>query len=161
MFIQKIFHVHHSLSETKARLGNLHSYRRHLEGVQKALITADGVAQFDFVAPTGFRGHFVAVELPAEEDHQLLFKSTAGNVDVAGLIEFYEVRPGLTEVQLTLEYSLSSTFHSVINSLTAAFEHYLNRQIRQLQAALNGAPLPVRQEGRSRGFATHLPQLAH
>jgi hypothetical protein len=103
----------------------------------------------------------VAVELPAEEDHQLLFKSTAGNVEVAGLIEFYEIRPELTEVQLTLEFSITSTFHSVINGLTAAFEHYLNRQIRRLQAALNGAPIPVRQENRSRSFRTHLPQLAH
>jgi len=161
MLLQKIFHVHHNLADTKARLGNLHSYRRHLEGVQKALITADGVAQFDFVSPTGFRGHFVAAELPAEEDHQLLFKSTAGNVEVAGLIEFYEIRPGLTEVQLTLEYSISSTFHSVINGLTAAFEHYINRQIRRLQDALNGVPMPARKQEKARVYTAHLPQLAH
>jgi uncharacterized membrane protein len=161
MLLQKIFHVRRNLAETKASLGNLHQYRRHLEGVQKALVTADGVAQFDFVTNTGFRAHFVATELPADDENQILFKSTAGNVDAAGLIEFYEIRPGLTEVQITVEYSIGSALQRVIDGLTSGFERYLNRQVRRLQAALDGAPMPLRSSAKNFGFVPQLTPLAH
>ena len=162
MLLQKIIHVHQGIEETKARLSNLHSYRRHFEGVHKALITADGVAQFDCNVTNGFRAHFVLVELPTTEDNQVFFRSTAGNMEVAGLIEFFEIRPGLTEVQLTLEYSIKSPVHKLLDRLTSGTERFVNRQLRRLQAVLDGCPLPLPQETRKhRLFTAHLPQLAH
>lgn len=163
MLLQKIIHVHQGIEETKSRLANLHSFRRHFEGVQKALITADGVAQFDCTIANGFRAHFVLVELPTSEENQVFFRSTAGNMDVAGLIEFFEIRPGLTEVQLTLEYSIKSPFHGIIDSITGGVERFVNRQLRRLQAVLDGCPLPLPQteSKKSRTFTAHLPQLAH
>lgn len=164
MLLQKIIHVHQGIEETKRRLANLHSFRRHFEGVQKALITADGVAQFDCTIANGFRAHFVLVELPTSEENQVFFRSTAGNMDVAGLIEFFEIRPGLTEVQLTLEYSIKSPFHGIIDSITGGVERFVNRQLRRLQAVLDGCPLPLPQtesKKSRRTFTAHLPQLAH
>ena len=162
MLLQKIFHVHRNLAETKAQMTNLHNFRRHLEGVNKATVTADGIAQFDFNAGK-FHGHFVAVELPTEDPNQVLFKSTAGNVDVAGLIEFFEIRPGLTEVQVTAEYSISSPLHHLVNLFTAGFDRFLNRQLRRLQCALDGAPMavPALKKQSLRGWAAQLPLLAH
>lgn len=163
MLLQKIIHVHQGLEDTKTRLANLHNYRRHLEGVQKALITADGVAQFDCTMHNGFRAHFVLVELPTSEENQVFFRSTAGNVEIAGLIEFVEIRAGLTEVQLTLEYSLRSPIHKLLDSVTGSVERFLNQQLRRLQAVLDGNPLPLAQTAKqkNRTFGAHLPQLAH
>jgi hypothetical protein len=163
MLLQKIIHVRQGLEDTKSRLANLHNYRRHFEGVQKALITAEGVAQFDCTMQNGFRAHFVLVELPTEEENQVFFRSTAGNVDVAGLIEFFEIRPGLTEVQLTVEYSLKSPVQSLLDSVTGGVERFVNQQLRRLQAVMDGNPLPLPQPAtqKSRSFGTHLPQLAH
>lgn len=162
MLLQKIIHVHQGIEETKRRLANLHNYRRHFEGVQKALITADGVAQFDCTVANGFRAHFVLVELPTSDENQVFFRSTAGNMEVAGLIEFFEIRPGLTEVQLTLEYSIKSPVHSVVDRLGGGVERFVNRQLRRLQAVLDGCPLPLPEpagQKKSRSFMTHLPQL--
>jgi hypothetical protein len=165
MVLQKIIHVRQGLEETKARLSNLHNFRRHFEGVQKALITADGTAQFDCTMPNGFRAHFVLVELPTSDANQVFFRSSAGNMDLAGLIEFFEIRPGLTEVQLTLEYSIKSPVHSFVDSMTGSVERFVNRQLRRLQAVLDGCPLPLPQpkskRQKSRLFTGHLPQLAH
>ena len=165
MLLQKIIHVHQGIEETKSRLANLNQFRRHFEGVQKALITADGVAQFDCTMANGFRVHFVLVELPTSEENQVFFRSTAGNIELAGLTEFFEIRPGLTEVQLTLEYSIKSPVHSLVDRLTGGVEHFVNRQLRRLQAVLDGCPLPLPQpaekQKRSRLFTARLPQLAH
>jgi hypothetical protein len=139
MLIQKIFHVHQGLEETKARLAHVQNYRQYLEGVRKAVITEDGVAQFDCVLPDGgFRAHMVLVELPTQDENQVLFRSTAGNVEVSGLLEFFPIKDNLTEVQLTLDYSLRSPFASIFNAFTAPLERFMNRQLRRLQEILNG-----------------------
>lgn len=162
MFIQKIFHVHHNLEDTKTRLAHTQSYRRCMEGVNKATVTADGVAQFDVAIPKGFHVHFVLVELPTPDSNQVLFQSSAGNMDISGLLEFTEIRPNLTEVQLTLEYRFQSLWHSVIDAFTGVSERFLERQLRCLQSWLDGTldqPVPAR--ATSSIYTAHLPQLAH
>ena len=144
MLIQKIFHVHQGLQETKARLAHVQGYRQYLEGVRKAVITDDGVAQFDCVIPDGgFRAHMVLVELPTGDENQVLFRSTAGNIELSGLLEFFPIKENLTEVQLTLEYSLRSPVHSIFNVFTASLERFMNRQLRRVQSILNGEYLPI------------------
>lgn len=162
MFIQKIFHVHHNLEDTKARLAHTHGYRRCMEGVKKAVVTADGVAQFDLAIPKGFHVHFVLVELPTPDSNQVLFQSSAGNMDISGLIEFIQIRGNLTEVQLTLEYRFQSLWHSVVDAFTGVSERFLDRQLRCLQSWLDGTlehPVPTRAETPT--YTAHLPQLAH
>lgn len=165
MLIQKIFHVRQDLQETKARLAHVQSYRPYLDGVRKAVITEDGVAQFDCVLPEGnFRAHLVLVELPTSDDNQVLFRSTAGNVELSGLIEFFPIKENLTEVQLTLEYSLSSPVHSIFNLFTASMERLVNRQLRRVQGILNGEYLPISTStspNRGRSISGTHPQFAH
>src|SRR4051794_10117202 len=108
MLIQKIFHLPHNASEARARLARIHALRKLLPGLGKAVMNADGVAQFDCRLAHGVRAHCVVVALPTPQSDQVLFKSTAGNIRVAGLIEFVPVRKNLTEVQLTIEYAFSS-----------------------------------------------------
>ena len=162
MFIQKIFHINLGAEQTRTRLSNLQIFRRHLEGVQKAVITVDGVAQFDCVTSNGFRAHAVVVELPTQDKNQVLFRSTAGNVELAGLIEFFEVKDDLTEVQLTLEYAIKSPVHSVLDSVTASMERFINRALGSLEAAINGEahhPALVKNSSAPQ-FVAHLPQFA-
>src|SRR3954470_5997155 len=104
MFIQKVLHIHRSLEETRAQLSKLPTLCPQFSGLDKAVVTEDGVGQFDCALPHGLRAHCVLVELPTADPNQVLFQSTAGNVELSGLIEFAPVRDNLTEVQITMEY---------------------------------------------------------
>ncbi len=138
MFFQKVFHVHSPLAETKRQLGQLTKLRSRLPGLNKAVITADGVAQFECAVEEGLALHAVLVELPTDEANQVLFKSTVGNVRVAGLLELSAIRPEVTEVQLTLEYSLRSFAGRVLDLCTRKVERYVDDSLRALERCLNG-----------------------
>ena len=160
MFIQKVFHVHQGIDETKAALAAVHRYRRSLDGVQKAVITEDGVAQFDCAVPHGMRTHCVIAELPTPDANQVLFHSTAGNIAVSGLIEYVAIRPDCTEVQLTLEYSFKSPLYKVADFATHSVERFINCQLRRIEGHLAGSPAPA--SAASTPFYTaRIPQLAH
>ncbi len=158
MLIQKVFHVHLPISEAKEALANVHFYRRHLEGVKKAVLTSDGVGQFDCEMPNGYHAHCVLVELPTEEPNISLFQSTAGNLEVSGLVEFVPVRDNFTEVQLTVEYTFKSTIHALVDAMTNGAEQFLNRQLARLESWLDGAQQGLYGGGSGR-FMAHLPQL--
>jgi hypothetical protein len=159
MLIQKVFHVRHGLEETKTALRNVHLYRRQLNGLKKAVLTSDGVGQFDCEMPSGVRAHCVVAELPTADPNQALFQSTAGNVEISGLIEFIPVRDNLTEVQLTFEYSFKSAVHVLLDRVTNCTEHFLVSQLQRLEAWLDSAAARLGGEV-SPHFTAHLPQLA-
>jgi uncharacterized membrane protein len=158
MFIQKILHVHRSLAETKTRLSNISTLRRYLSGVDKAVVTADGVGQFACVLPSGISAHCVLVGLPTEDDNQVLFQSTTGNVTVAGLIEFVQIRENLTEVQLTLEYTFSSVFAKLVDRCFKSVDRFFQRQFATLQMQLEGSYAYSFQSGLN---SSRLQTLAH
>jgi hypothetical protein len=160
MFIQKIIHVHHSLAETKAVLGRLQNFRPWLEGVNKATMTADGIGQFDCEVSEGVHWHAVVAQLPTEEADSVLFHSTAGNLKLAGLVEFCEVRPGVTEVQLVVQYAPVSFWLRCTEMCTRQFEHYIERQLRALQACLDGTFSHSPSAVSAARFMGQLPQLA-
>ena len=162
MLIQKVFHVHQNPEETKARLANLHGYRRELEGFRKAVVTADGIGHFDFATGNGFEAQFSVEELPSGNPDQVLFQSTEGNIEVAGMIEFCAVRENLTEVQITLDYTIKSPIHSVLDAVTASVDRFVNQQLRRIQGHFEGVrtfPAQTRFPKRT-AFASE-PQLAH
>ncbi len=138
MLIQKIFHVHKPLSETRYRLYNIASYRRQLEGVEKAMITADGIAHFQIEPSFGYDVVADLIELPNSTQERLLFGSISGNIDVAGVVEFYEVRENLTEIVLTIDYQLKNALARVVDSLTGSIDHFLNEQLVRLQTHFDG-----------------------
>ena len=126
------------------------------------MITADGVGHFDLTTGNGFEAQFSVVELPSENPDQVLFQSTEGNIDLAGMIEFIPVRDNLTEVQITLDYAIKSPIHSVLDAVTASVDRFVNQQLRRIQGHFEGVrtfPSATRFQKRS-SFASE-PQLAH
>ena len=161
MLIQKIFHVRQSLDETQARLENFHSYRRVFEGVNSSLHSEDGRARFQFVTGNGFRADIELAQIQTDDVQQTLYRSTDGNMDLVALVEYFPIREGLTEVQLTLDYSIHSHMYSVLDAVTASVDRFINRHLRRLQMHLSGSGhstreyrFPARDFGREQ-------QLAH
>ena len=162
MLIQKIFHVRQDLDETKARLSNFHSYRRVFEGVNASLPPEDGIARFQFVTGNGFRADVELSEMGTEDSNQTLYQSTDGNMDVLALVEYFPIRKGLTEVHLTLEYTLRSHMHSVLDAVTASVDRFINRHLRRLQMHLSGsARAPQEPRYLAPGSFGREPQLAN
>src|SRR5688572_10588039 len=99
MFTQKVFHVRLGLDETLMRLADLRSYRRALDGLDRAFFTPEGTARFEFVTGAHFHAEVEVVTLPSNDPCQTLFRSVGGNIDLSGLVECFPVRDQLTEVQ--------------------------------------------------------------
>jgi hypothetical protein len=137
MFIQKVFHIHQSVEETRKRLANIHAYRHRLNGVHKAMLSAEGIGQFEFSIRPGCT---VSAELAevADTADRVLFQSAGGNVRLQGAVEFFEIKKNLTEIVLTLEYSLHSAMHRALDRLTGGMDRFLNSQLERLQMHFDG-----------------------
>jgi hypothetical protein len=61
-----------------------------------------------------------------------------GNAEVAGMIEFFPIRPNLTEVVLTLDYDAMSPLQKACDTL----DRFLNRQLSRIEgwAGFPGGP---------------------
>lgn len=138
MLIEKIFHVHQSISETRSRLAAFASYRRQLDRVSKAMLTADGVAHFRFEPGLGYTLFVDLVEVPDESPDRILFRSVAGNVEATGAIEFFVIRENITEVVLTLDYQLKAPLARAVDSLTRVVDRFFDAQLRRMQAHFEG-----------------------
>jgi hypothetical protein len=134
MLIQKIFHVRLNLLETKACLAKLHRDRRTLQDVEVAMLGDDCTAQLKLKPRNGFHAEVELLTLPSEDPCQTLFRSTRGDMEVAGMLEFVPIRDNITEVQLTIDYKLNSPLHRLFDSITACFDHFLNAQLRRIEA---------------------------
>jgi hypothetical protein len=78
------------------------------------------------------------------------------------MIEFCQVRENLTEVQITLDYTIKSPIHSVLDAVTASVDRFVNQQLRRIQGHFEGVrtfPAQTRFQKRT-AFASE-PQLAH
>ncbi|MEI6562340.1 MAG: hypothetical protein WCO68_09710 [Verrucomicrobiota bacterium] len=133
MVIQKTFHLHFVQEVAKARLANPASYRWRFVDVERAEVTPEGKGHFAFRLPWGFRVEVELVQLPGENPAQTLFRSTQGNVQVMGILEYFPIRPGLTEVVLTLDYTILSPFCRCIDALLHSIDRFLNRQLERLE----------------------------
>ena len=136
VLIQKTFHLHLLLEEAQARLQNLEGYRRQLAGVETADSTPEGGVHLVARLPWGFRADVELTPLPSEHPAQVLFRSTRGNVDVLGVLEYFQVRPGLTEIVLTLDYTIGPWCSRWIDRLAHGLDRFLNRELACLERAL-------------------------
>ncbi|MCX6967566.1 MAG: hypothetical protein NTZ46_07265 [Verrucomicrobia bacterium] len=139
MLIQKIFHLHCAQETARARLANPAGYRWRFAKVETADV-ADGKAHFIFRLPWGLRVETELVQLPGENPTQTPFRSIRGNVFVLGVLEFFPIRPGLTEVVLTLDYTILSPVCRWIDSLSHSMDHFVNRQLACIEAHFNQPP---------------------
>jgi uncharacterized membrane protein len=157
MLIQKIFHVRLGLDETKNRLAR--NYAHVLDDVQVAN-RADDVTHFEFSTANGFQATVELVALPSDDPMRTLFHSVDGNMQVAGMLEFLPIRDNCTEVQVTVEYAIKSPIHSVIDSVAAALDRFVNKQLRRLEAHFTNRGRDTMRGMNVGGFLPE-PQLAH
>jgi uncharacterized membrane protein len=158
MLLQKTFHLHQSIDEARATLTDLQNTRNLLSGIRQAAVTAEGTLSVECAMSRGLLAKVEIAGLPTDEEDQMLFRSVAGNIEVAGLVELYEVRPNCTEVQLTLDYTLKSSVHRFLDATAGVVDRYVNRQLALLEqqhACERTVRTPVRYR---QGFT---PQLAH
>ena len=168
MLIQKVFHIHRSPEETRALLANINSYRDHLVGVSRAMITADGIGHFEAQTSAGYTLSADVAEVPSSESantNRVLFRSVTGNIDFVGMIEFFEIKENLTEVVLDLDYYLTSPLHRMMDWAAATVDHLINRQIERIQMHFDGmhtgVASPSSATERSREIQLPRPSLAH
>ena len=133
MLIQKTFHLHAPTEVAKARLQDLAGYRRHFENVELAVVTPEGKAHFVFRLPWGFHGDVELTQLLGENPAQTLFRSTRGNMTVLGVLEYFQIRPSLTEIVLTLDYTINSPLFRLIDRFGGSMDAFLNRQLECLE----------------------------
>ena len=133
MLIQKTFHMHMARGIAQSKLSDLAGYRRHLIDVITAT-TTDGIAHFEFQLPCGYRGELDITEVEGDNPAQTLFRSQGGNLEVAGVLEYFEVKPNLTEVVLTLDYRICSPIFRLLDYLGKGADQFLNRQLEQVEA---------------------------
>ncbi|HEX8310784.1 MAG TPA: hypothetical protein VF614_05660 [Chthoniobacteraceae bacterium] len=159
MLLQKTFHLHQSLDEARATLTDLQNVSDVLAGVRLAKVTAEGSLRLECALGRGILAQVEIASLPTDEQDQMLFRSVEGNMEVAGLVELFEVRPNCTEVQLTLDYTLKSSVHRFLDSTAGVVDRFVNRQLARLERQhaadeVERAPMRYRQTG-------FTPQLAH
>ena len=96
-------------------------------------VTPEGKAHFVFRLPWGFRAEVELVRMPGETPGQTLFRSGRGNIEVLGALEYFAIRPNLTEVVLTLDYTIIPLVCRFIDSLNHSIDRFLNRQLERLE----------------------------
>lgn len=139
MLIQKTFHIHQSVTETRRSLANVSAYQRHLAGVKEARMTADGKGHIEVTPGFGQTISADFAEVPCEKsDGCVTFRSRGGNIQFAGICEFFQVKENLTEVVVTIDYRLVSPLHRAVDWATSAMEHFINRQLEQIQIYFDG-----------------------
>ena len=132
MLIQKTFHLGMKKEAAREKLCNPREYRNDLAGVE--LDTgADGV-HFGFRLPCGLRVRTELVRAEGDNPAQLLFRSRGGNLEVLGVLEFFEIKAELTEVVLTVDYSFYSPFCQVIDYFSHGMERFVDRQLERVEA---------------------------
>lgn len=164
MLIQKTFHIHQSLDQTRKSLGDFQAYRRQLRGVKEASVSADGTGHFAATTGPGMNIAADFAEVPCEKtDGCRTFRSVRGSIQFAGMCEFFPVKENLTEVVLTIDYRLASPVHRAMDWLTSATERFLNQQIEQIQIYFDGVHAVSHAVARElpRGMTlTHSPRFA-
>lgn len=150
MLVQKTFHLHALKEVAKAHLVNLSSYRRQFADVELAVVTPEGNTHFIFRLPWGFRGDVELVPMPNENPSQTLFRSSRGNIEVLGVLEYFQIRPGLTEVVLTLDYTIRPFLFRIVDRFNNTVDRFLNQQLMLLEAHFDRPLEGIRAD-------THLP----
>ncbi len=143
MLLQKTLHMSQSLDECQNRLSSIHSYRRQFVQVTKATVTSSKTLDFSFRGPLGFSAETVITAIKSPEPNQIAFESWGGNVDLAGLIDFEEVRPDCTEVTIAVHYEIKNRVYAWLDRRFGFVDSFLNAELRSLRAHFEGIAAPV------------------
>ena len=136
MLINKIFHLHQPVTKAHQRLRELGTWNGLENDAEVHCSMMEGIGHFEFKAGYGQRVSTDIEEVPGDDPNRILFRSVGGNVELAGMIELFPIRPNLTEVVLTLEYEAVSPMRKVFE----AVDRFLNRQLARVERCMGRAP---------------------
>ncbi len=142
MMLHKIFHINQSVEETMNRLGDVSSYRHHLEGVERADVGSEGTSQWRLQLPLGFRAEFTLSEA-ATDANTVVFRSLGGDLEIVGMVTFNRIKSNLTEVDLTLNYESNSPLFNMLDRMLNVGDQYLVNQLRRVRAHFEGIAAPA------------------
>jgi uncharacterized membrane protein len=148
MMLQKTLHMSQSLHECKARLSSINSYRRQFVKITKANVTSSKTVDFSFRGPFGFTAQTVLSTLESESPDRVAFESWGGNIDLMGLVEFSEVRPGCTEVSMAVHYEIKNGFYAWLDRRFGFMDSFLTAELRSIRAHFEGVAAPVIERSR-------------
>jgi len=146
MLIHKIFHLRQPVQEARERLRELGTWSGSGNDIEVRCseIESEGIGRLEFKSPHGQRVSADIEEVPGADPNRILFRSVGGTVELAGMIELFPIRANLTEVTLTVEYEVVSPLQKAIDSLSMAFDRFLNRQLAHIERArAAGNPVPA------------------
>ncbi|MEP6821957.1 MAG: hypothetical protein ABI946_06360 [Chthoniobacterales bacterium] len=132
-----------SVAECKNRLSSIQSYRRQFVMVTKATVTSSKTVDFSFRGPLGFQARTILVAAESGSPDQFAFKSTGGNIELMGLIDFAEVRPNCTEVTFAVHYEIQNKLFAWLDRRFNFIDAFVNSEMRTLRAHFEGIGTPV------------------
>jgi len=141
MFIHKIFHLRQPLNEARERLrapGTWTTSDRDVS-VNCGSNGSDVIGHLEFQRWLGDPISADIEEVPGDETDRILFRSVGGDVELAGMIELFPIRPNLTEAVLTVEYEAPSAMQKAIERVSVGLDQFLNRQLARIERARTGA----------------------
>ena len=130
--------MNQSLSECKARLASIHSYRRQFLMVTKATVTSSKTVDFSFRGPIGFEAHTVLMSSDQSTPEEFAFESVGGNIDLLGIVAFNEIRPGCTEVTLAVHYDIQNKFFAWLDRQLHFVDAFVNSELRSVRSHFEG-----------------------
>ena len=138
MLFQKTLHMSQSLTECKARLANIQSYRRQFLMATRATVTSSKTADFSFRGPLGFEAHTVLLSVESDSPDQYTFESVGGNINLMGIVDFAEIRPNCTEVTLAVHYEIRNKLLAWLDRRLRFLDTFVTAELRSIRALENG-----------------------
>ena len=142
MLLQKTLHMSQPLTECKARLASIQSYRRQFLMVTKATVTSSKTIDFSFRGPFGFQAKTVLLSVDSEWADEFAFQSVGGNIDLMGLVEFSEIRPQCTEVTLAVHYEIQNKFFAWLDRRLHFVDSFVTSELRSIRSHFEGIATP-------------------
>jgi len=153
MLLQKTFHLPALREAAQARLADVRGYHQQLVNMEVAVGPEEGRAHFVARLPGGFHADVELVRVSGGNAAQTLFRSSRGNIEILGVLEYFQIRPGLTEVVLTLDYTIEPWFFRWLDCVAHCMDRFLNHQLERVESAFCGP-------GRSRRLRAGFPAKA-
>jgi hypothetical protein len=142
MLLEKTLHMGQSVADCKARLSNIHSYRRQFVMVTKATVTSSKTVDFSFRGPLGFEAHTVLLALENDTPDEVAFESVGGNIRLVGLVNFAEVHPSCTEITLAVDYQIKNKFFAWLDQRFRFVDAFVNSELRSIRSHFEGIAAP-------------------
>jgi hypothetical protein len=142
MLLEKTFHMSQPLAESKARLSSIQSYKRQFLMVTNATVTSSKTVEFSFRGPLGFEARTVFLAVNGGSVDQVAFESVGGNIEVAGVIDFTELRPSCTEITLAIHYRIDNRLFAWLDRRFGFVDTFLNAELRSIRAHFEGIATP-------------------